>query len=68
MALQETLLHGEGRVVDKNNPALFAQLGDMYNIIKEYSPEQVYNMDETVLFYWQLPQYSILMAKIQWNK
>jgi hypothetical protein len=59
--LQEVLLHGEGGEVDKNNPALLAQLDALYDIIKEYDPEQVYNMDETGLFYRQLPQYSLLM-------
>jgi len=58
---QEILLHGEGGEVDKNDPVLLAQLEELYNIIKEYNPEQVYNMDETGLFYRQLPRYSILM-------
>lgn len=56
--LQEILLHGE---VDKNDPVLLAQLDTLYDIIKEYDPEQVYNMDETGLFYRQLPQYSLLL-------
>jgi hypothetical protein len=59
--LQDILLHGEGGEVDKNDPVLLAQLEELYNIIKEYNPEQVYNMDETGLFYRQLPQYSLLM-------
>ena len=53
--LKEILLHGEGGKVDKNDPVLLAQLITLYNIIKEYNPEQVYNMDETGLFYRQLP-------------
>jgi hypothetical protein len=38
-----------------------AQLDALYNIIKEYDPEQVYNMVEIGLFYGQLPQYSLLL-------
>lgn len=59
--LQEILLHGEGGKVDKNDPVLLAQLDTLYDIIKEYDPEQVYNMDETGLFYRQFPQYSLLL-------
>jgi hypothetical protein len=49
--LQEILLHGEGGEVDKNNVVLLTQLDTLYDVIKEYDPEQVYNMDETGLFY-----------------
>ena len=59
--LQEILLHGEGGEVDMNDPVLLTQLDALYDIIKEYGPEQVYNMDETGLFYRQLPRYSLLM-------
>jgi hypothetical protein len=53
--LKEILLHDESGKDDKNDPVLLAQLITLYNIIKEYNPEQVYNMDETGLFYRQLP-------------
>ena len=56
--LQEILLHGEGGEggeVDKNDTELLAQSESLYEIIKEYDPEQVCNMDETRLFYRQLP-------------
>jgi len=59
--LQEILLHGEGGEADKNDPVLLAQLDTLYNVINACDPEQVYNMDETGLFYWQLPWYSLLM-------
>ena len=59
--LQEILLHGKGGEVDKNDPALLEQLENLYNIIKEYDAEHVYNMDEPGLFYRQLPWFSLLM-------
>jgi len=59
--LQEILLHGEGGEADKNDPKLLTQLESLYEIIKEYDPEQVYNMDETRLFYRELPRYSPLL-------
>jgi len=53
--LQEIFLHGEGGKVEKKDPVLLAQIDALYDIIKEYDPEQVYNIDETGLFYQQLP-------------
>ena len=49
--LQMMLLHGEGVEVDKNDPNLLHTLESLYVIIKEYEPENVYNMDETGLFF-----------------
>jgi len=51
---EETSLHGESGEVDKNEPVLLAQLDTLYNVINEYDPEEVYNMDETGLFYRRL--------------
>ncbi len=34
---------------------------DLYAIIAQYDPENVYNMDETSLFFRLLPRYSLLM-------
>jgi hypothetical protein len=55
------LLHGEGFEVDKNDPELLSALEELYSIIVQYDPENVYNMDETGLFFHLLPRYSILM-------
>jgi len=55
--LKEISLLVEGGKVDKNDPVLLAQLDTLYNIIKEYDPEQVYNISETGLFFSQLPQH-----------
>jgi len=55
------LLHGEGAEVDKNDPELLSALEELYSIIAQYDPENVYNMDETGLFFRLLPRYSILM-------
>jgi len=59
--LQKMLLHGEGAEVDKNDPELLLALEELYSIIAQYDPENVYNMDETGLFFRLLPIYSILM-------
>ena len=40
---------------------MLTQLDALYDIIKEYDPEQVYNMDEMGLLYQKLPRYSLLM-------
>ena len=62
--LKEYLLHGKGREVDKNDPILLAALDDyLYAIIQEFNLENIYNMDETGLFFWTLPQYGILMLQ-----
>jgi len=59
--LQKMLLHGEGIEVDKNYPKLLSALEELYSIIAQYDPENIYNMDETGLFFRLLPKYSILM-------
>jgi len=59
--LQKMLLHGEGVEVDKNDPELLSTLEELYSIIAQYDPENVYNMDETGLFFRLLPKYSIMM-------
>jgi hypothetical protein len=59
--LQKMLLHREGAEVNKSNLGLLAALYDFYTIIAQYDPENVYNMDETGLFFCLLPRYSLLM-------
>jgi hypothetical protein len=59
--LQKMLLHGEGIEVNKSDPGLLAALDDLYAIIAQYDPENVYNMDEIGLFFRLLPKYSLLM-------
>jgi hypothetical protein len=59
--LQKMLLHGEGAEVNKNDPELLAALEELYEIIAQYDPENIYNMDETGLFFRLLPRYSLLM-------
>ena len=61
--LQKILLHGEGAEVNKNDPKLLAALKELYAIISNYEPENVYNMDETGLFFRLLPRYSLLMRE-----
>ncbi len=48
--LHKMFLHGEGAEVDKNDPELLSALEELYSIIVQYDPENVYNMDETRLF------------------
>jgi hypothetical protein len=59
--LQKMLLHGEGAEVNKSDLGLLAALNDLYAIIAQYDPENIYNMDETSLFFCLLPRYSLLM-------
>ncbi len=59
--LQKMLLHGEGAEVNKSDLRLLAALDDFYAIIAQYDPENVYNMDETGLFFCLLPRYNLLM-------
>jgi len=55
------LLHEEGAEVNKSNLGLLAALNDLYAIIAQYDLENVYNMDETGLFFCLLLRYSLLM-------
>jgi hypothetical protein len=55
------LFHGEGAEVNKSDLGLMAALDDLYAIIAQYDPENVYNMDEIGLFFCLLPRYSLLM-------
>jgi hypothetical protein len=55
--LQKMLLHGEGAEVNKNDLELLAALEEFYKIIAQYDPENIYNMDETSLFFRLLPKY-----------
>jgi hypothetical protein len=59
--LQKMLLHKEGAEVNKNDPKLLATLEELYGIIAQYDPKNVYNMDEISLFFWLLLRYSLLM-------
>lgn len=45
------LLYGEGAEVNKDDLELLAALRDLYDIIEQYDPENIYNMDETRLFF-----------------
>jgi len=55
------LLHGEGVEVNKSDPGLLVALNDLYAIITQYDLENVYNMDETGLFFRLLLKYNLLM-------
>jgi hypothetical protein len=51
------LLHGEGTEVNKNVLELLATLEELYDIIVQYDLENVYNMNETDLFFQLLLRY-----------
>ncbi|KAF5185902.1 Tigger transposable element-derived protein [Thalictrum thalictroides] len=61
--LNKMLLHGECAEVDKDDPELLASLDNLYELINKFEHENVYNMDETGLFFRLLPRYSILMPQ-----
>ena len=56
------LLHGEGGEVDKNDPVLLQQLDELMDLIDTYEYQNMYNMDETGLFYRLLPRYTLLLS------
>jgi hypothetical protein len=51
------LLHIEGAEVNKNDLELLVALEEFYMIIAEYDSKNVYNMDNTGLFFWLLLRY-----------
>ncbi len=55
------LLHGKGVEVNKSDLGLLATLDDLYAIITQYDPKNVYNMDKIGLFFRLLPRYNLLM-------
>ncbi len=57
--LGATLLYGEEASVDKEDPFLLAALDDLCQIISDYTPSTVYNMDETGLFFRVQPRYTL---------
>jgi len=54
-------LNDKGGEVNKDDPELLVALDEFCEVVKEYNPEHVYNMDETGLFYRQTPCYSLLL-------
>jgi hypothetical protein len=56
-----THLYGEGGEVDKDDPVLLKKLSDLEQLIDTYDIMNVYNMDETGLFYRMMPNYTLLM-------
>jgi hypothetical protein len=48
--LQKMFFHGEGAKVDKNDLELLSALEELYSIIAQHDLENVYNMDETIVF------------------
>jgi hypothetical protein len=46
------LFHREGVEVNKNNLELLVALEKLCRIIAQYDPKNVYNMDETSLFFF----------------
>ena len=59
--LGSILLCGEGAEVDKESPELLSRLNELYDVIRQYPARNVYNMDETGLFFRLLPRYTLLM-------
>lgn len=59
--IKSALLYGEEGEVDKSDPVLLEKLRKLSDKIREFDAENVYNMDETALFYRLLPRYSVLL-------
>jgi hypothetical protein len=54
-------LHGEGGEVHRNDPLLLEKFSALERLIESYDTNNVYNMDETELFFRMMPQYTVLM-------
>jgi hypothetical protein len=59
--LEKMLFHEEGAEVNNNNPELQPALEELHGLIAQYDPKNVYNMDETGLFFRLFLRYSLLM-------
>ena len=57
--LGSILLYGEEAEIDKESPELLSRLNRLYDVIRQYPAQNVYNMDETGLFFRLLPQYTL---------
>ena len=47
--------------MNKEDPKLLAVLNNLHDTIARYDPENVYNMDETGLFFQLVPRYTLLV-------
>lgn len=56
-----TCLYGEAGEVDKDDPVILEQLRELETLIVTYDIDNIYNMDETGLFYRLIPRYTLLM-------
>ena len=59
--LQGVYLHGEGGEVNKEDPALLEQLNKLYDEIKAYDADRIYNMDETGIFFRMISNYTYIL-------
>ena len=59
--LEKFMLCGEGTEVDWNDPKFLEELDALCEVIAQYDVENVFNMDETGLFFWILPRYTLLI-------
>jgi hypothetical protein len=51
------LLHGKGAKVNNNDLELLVALEELYEIIAQYDPQNIYNIDEIGLFFRLLSRY-----------
>ena len=63
-SLSSMSLFGEGDEVDKNNPVLLADIGRLKAEIDKFDAENVYNMNETGLFYRVIPRMTLVSGKV----
>lgn len=54
-------LYGEGGEVDRNHPDMLLKLSQLEQLIDQYDEDNVYNMDETGLFFRLIPRYTLLL-------
>ena len=55
--------NNDGAEVNKSGPVLLEKLNELYNVIVKYDSENIYNIDESELFYRILPKYTLLLPE-----
>jgi hypothetical protein len=62
--IKEYIQHGEAAAADINNPENITQMADVRTLCKEYADKDIFNMDETGLF-WKMSPDRTLATEVQ---
>lgn len=56
------LLYAKDIKVNKYSPYLLDALDNLYDVVREYKPKNIYNMDKIGLFFRLIPKYFVLLS------